>query len=339
MFTNALYYPYILIPDNMWLRQTILYWDKICPIVPWELEQRIPKTHVSKELKDYGVLEFIHPEAILDWVEGQVLSEEFLKIVTQKDFLLKIGKPEGRNYSFRIYKDKFADGLLKELQGLELYKPKEDDYDWLLFEPLSGTIYMGFLASTLASRINLEPITDNKIYQNGFLCSQLIPSTRTQMFLSIAFEELLPTPKEEIPVKNIIKFKEKHERELLAFRRAIRDTIKDIESETDENQLKRKLHSFKDNIKEQSLILHRKLMENRIETTFNVLESIFKLSMPEIGATIGATTISVPLGAIVFGVNAVIKVAKELFDGQTRKGSILEANPYTYIFNVKEKFA
>ena len=61
--------------------------------------------------------------------------------------------------------------------------------------------------------------------------------------------------------------------------------------------------------------------------------------MPEIGATIGATTISVPLGAIVFGVNAVIKVAKELFDGQTRTGSILEANPYTYIFNVKEKFA
>lgn len=340
MFTKALYYPYILIPDNLWLRRAILYWDKISPIVPWEVEQEIPQTHISKELKGYGVLDFIHPEDTLGWGEGRELSEFFLKIVTSEEFLSKIGPPEKRNYSSRIHKHKFTDGLLNELRSLDLFKVKEDNYNWLLFENRTGTIYMGFLASSLANRLDLEPITDNKSYQNGFLWSQLIPSASPEIFISLVLEELLPVPKEEIPVKKLIKFKEKHERELLSFRKLIRDTIKSLGSVTDESQFMRELNSVKDDIKEQSLILHEKLKENRIESVFNVLETSFKLSVPEIGALIGATTISVPLGAVVFGVNALIKIGKETFKGYTRRNSILlERSPYTYVFNVKKKFA
>lgn len=338
MFTKALYYPYILIPDNLWLRRAILYWDEICPIVPWEVEREIPPTHISKELKNYGVLDFIHPEDRLEWMEGQELSDSFLKIVSSKEFLSKVAPPERRNYSFRIHRHKFTDALLDRLRDLDLFKSRRGD-NWLLFEPLTGSIYMGFLASSLARRENLEPITDNKFYQNGFLWSQLIPSPRSEIFTSLVLEELVPVPRKQIPVKKIIKFKEEHERELLAFRRLIRDTIRSLESVTDEIQLKRELNSVKDDIKEQSLILHRKLEENRIETVFNVLETSFKLSVPEIGAVIGATAISAPLGAIVFGVNALIKIGKEIFRGRTRRNSLLETNPYTYVFNVKEKLA
>jgi hypothetical protein len=108
MFTKALYYPYILIPDNLWLRRAILYWDKICPIVPWEVEEKIPRTHISKELRDYGVLDFIHPEDRLDWMEGQELSEPFLRIVTSEEFLSKVAPLGNRDYSYRIHKHKLA---------------------------------------------------------------------------------------------------------------------------------------------------------------------------------------------------------------------------------------
>ena len=66
MFNNALYYPYISIPDNLWLRQVILYWDKICPIVPGELWSQIPSGHISKQLESEGALDFICPENYLD---------------------------------------------------------------------------------------------------------------------------------------------------------------------------------------------------------------------------------------------------------------------------------
>lgn len=312
MFTEALYYPRVLIPDNLWLRRVILYWDKIKPIVPEEVEQEIPQTHISKELKNYGMLEFIHPEHVLtDYYMGSELSQFFLNIVTSEKFRSKIGPPQKRNYEVRIHRHKFTDGLLEELKGSELFK--EINYNWLLFETNSGIIYLGFLASSLANCLNLEPITDNKIYQDGFLWSQLIPSAHPELSISsLVLEKLLPAPREEVSVKQIIKFKEKHEKELLAFRRLIRDTLKSLES-VDESQFKRILNSVKDDIKEQSLILDRKLKENKIKTIFNVLEVPFKLSKRDVvvmGGAIGATIISIPVSVALFGVNAAIKIGR-----------------------------
>lgn len=337
MFTKALYYPYILIPDNLWLRRAILYWDRISPIVPWRVEQKIPKNHISKELKSRGVLDFIHPESILTGAEKE-LSECFLKIVTSEEFRTKIGPPEKRRYSSRIYRDKFSHTLLNELRDLYLFK--EEDDDALLFEPLTGTIYMGFLASSLAKGLNLEPITDVKVYQDGFLRSNLIPSNRPTVSTSLVLEKLLPAPKGEIAVKEIIQFKEKHERELLAFRNVIRSTQTSLKAVTDEHQYNEKLDAVKDEIKEHCLVLDRKMKDNGWETVWNTVETPFKLSLQEVGVVglVGATY-SVPVAIGVLGANAVVKIVREVFHNhRVRRESILEASPYTYVFNVKKKF-
>lgn len=77
MFTSALYYPYILIPDNLWLRRAILYWDSINPIIPRKVAHEIPESHISRELQSYGALTFIYPEDILEDQEGHDLSDVF----------------------------------------------------------------------------------------------------------------------------------------------------------------------------------------------------------------------------------------------------------------------
>ncbi|HHT9131760.1 MAG TPA: DUF6236 family protein [Candidatus Tripitaka californicus] len=335
MLTSALYYPYIQISDNLWLRRAILYWDRISPIVPWEVEKEIPQKHVSRELKSYGVLDFINPEDILEGQEGQKLSESFLKIIDSKEFTLKIGPPEKRRYDCKIHRDKFADGLLDKLRDKDLFK---EGGPWQFLETNTGRVYMGFLASYLANHLRLEPITDSTDYQKGFLQSHLTPSDKsTTVSASLVLEELLPAPKEAVPVKKLLKFKEKHERELLAFRRVTRDTIESIRPLTEERQ-REKIESVKDEIKEQCLVLSRKLKENRIETFLNCLLVPFKISMSDVGA-IGATTISVPIGATVLGVHAGIKIVREVFRGQARRHSILETTPYTYVFNVRKKLA
>lgn len=337
MFTNALYYPYIQIPDNLWLRRAILYWDKISPIVPSAVEREIPEEHVSRELKSYGLLDFVRPESILSEAERE-LSESFLKIVTNKEFLSKIGPVEKRRYDCRIHRDKFADTLLSKLKGLNLFK--EHDYDWLLFETYTGTIYMGFLASCLSRYLKLEPITDVKVYQDGFLRSNLIPSNRTAVSTSLVLEKLLPAPKREIAVKEIIQFKEKHERELLAFRNVIRSTLTSLKAVTDEHQYNEKLSAVIDEIKEHCLVLDRKMKDNGWETVWNAVETPFKLSLQEVGVVgLVGTNYSVPVVIGVLGANAVVKIMREVFHNhRVRRESILEASPYTYVLNVKKKF-
>lgn len=336
MFTKALYYPYILIPDNLWLRRAILYWDKINPIVPQEVE--IPQNHISHELEKYGILDLIRPEDCFahHWIEWQKVREDFIELIRNLKNSGIIPPKERHNYQYRIHWHKFDYELMDELAPFHLYQRSGD---WLYFERNAGKLYMNFLATNLANFLHLEPLTDSRLHQSDFLRAQLVGLHGHETFISLMLEQLLPAPKEEVSVKKIIKFKEKHKGELLAFRRLIRGVINSLESVTDERQFWGKLNSVKDDIKEQSLILHGRLKENGIETVFNVLETSFKLSVPQIGAVIGATAISVPLGAIVFGVNAAIKIGKEIFEGHMRRNSILETNPYTYVFNVKEKLA
>ena len=55
MFTRALYYPQIKLPDNAWLRRAILYWDEVNPIVPRALLDSIPRSHIYHQLKSEGL--------------------------------------------------------------------------------------------------------------------------------------------------------------------------------------------------------------------------------------------------------------------------------------------
>ena|SRR3990167_2478451 len=335
MFTKALYYPYICIPDNLWLRRTILYWDQINPIVPWQVEKEIPQKHVSRELKSYGMLDFINPEDILEGQEGQKLSESFLKIIDSKEFTLKIGPPEKRRYDCKIHRDKFADGLLDKLRDKDLFK---EDGPWQSLETNTGRVYMGFLASYLANHLRLEPITDSMDYQEGFLRSQLTPSDKsTTVSASLVLEKLLPAPKDRVPVKKLLKFKEKRARELLAFRGTIRSTIKSL-SRVDERQCQERLEAVKDEIKEQCLVLDRKLKENGWETVPNSLEALIGPSLGVAGL-IGQGIISVPVGLGALGVSTIIIATREFHKWRMRKGSILETSPYAYVFNVKKKFS
>ena len=157
MFNDALYYPYINVTDNLWLRRSILYWDKIKPICPYALEENIHVNHISMELRQFGAIEFIHPEDILGTPEGYSISRQFLEKITDPKFLDSIGKPENIEYVFRIHKDKFSDELLKNLDNYRLYINDQSDRRWLLFESTTGRLYMAFLALILATKLYLEP--------------------------------------------------------------------------------------------------------------------------------------------------------------------------------------
>ncbi len=54
-FTKALYYPSIDVPNEGWLKNALLYWDKIQTIVPRSFQQPY-STRTARELQDEGLL-------------------------------------------------------------------------------------------------------------------------------------------------------------------------------------------------------------------------------------------------------------------------------------------
>lgn len=62
MRNNALYFPYISVPDEKWTIKTLLYWDKLSSIVPMdyigEPEQLSP---FMRELVHGNLVEQIFP--------------------------------------------------------------------------------------------------------------------------------------------------------------------------------------------------------------------------------------------------------------------------------------
>jgi Family of unknown function (DUF6236) len=327
MFTKALYYPHIRLPDNAWLRRAILYWDQVSPIVPYELTDAIPAEHVSRLLEAEGLARWIRPEDALGGRAYEDVITEFRDLVSSESYLASLGPAASRTFRTRIYKDKLTYGLAEDLEELQLAK-EADDFGWLDFETRTGALYMGYLAAALAHSFHLEPLTDRKSSEEGLLYSQLERRGGDEHFTSFILEGLIPAPRADVGVAEIVRFRQRNEEELLRFRRSVRSIFESIQGAKNEHEAARELDSIKDDVREQSLVLTRKLRESRVETVYSTLE----VSTPTKAGLAGL--FSLPLGVAIAGVSAALKIGRRLLNGRIRKDSLLAENPYTYVYRI-----
>lgn len=68
-FTSALYYPYIDVKNEQWLRNAVLFWDSIRTIVP--ISHRDPYSNdFARTLSDEGVLQPIRVSSDMEEIEA-----------------------------------------------------------------------------------------------------------------------------------------------------------------------------------------------------------------------------------------------------------------------------
>jgi hypothetical protein len=346
MFTRALYYPSIHLPDNQWLRRAILYWDEVNAIVPEAVASDIPRDHVSRTLKAAGVCRWISPEEALEKTSVQDTIDEFVAAVSREEYLrssgsrdqyidrtrIHVGKiPVKPRKNTSVHPDKVSLSFEERMTELGLIVGRDNE-GWLLMKRSVGDLYLAFLAGAIARLYGLEPITDRWHNDNVLVCSQLETNpAEHQVMTKFILEDLLPAPSEDASVKKILEFRVKHEEELLRFRRAIREFIESLEGLSNQELLER-LDAKKDDVREQSLMLARKLKENRLGTTLSVLE----VSVPNKAEGLTAL-ISLPMGAVIGGINAAMRVGRQVFEGRVRRNSLLAENPYTYVYRIRRQ--
>ena len=84
MTRTILYYPTIQIKSSKWIKRTILYWDVIGSIVPYDFDYPQYCLDDMLLLRDYGAYRPYHPEDLVG--DDYELSDEFEAIRQSAEF-------------------------------------------------------------------------------------------------------------------------------------------------------------------------------------------------------------------------------------------------------------
>lgn len=233
----ALYYPYIHLQDEKWLKMATLYYEGLRRIVPKDYKTN--DTDIVKVLNDeFRFIRDLRPD-----YEPEQIADDFLQFAHEelsdkderKDILKKIRKRLPRKSGFRIHVGKMGKALRRGLPRLGLAKrirTLSQPGPWYDFEPVTGALYMTCLANRMAERRALHVVTDNPIYQPLIRGIQLDRwggrPDKAHALASLAIETAVPENIESVPIERIVEFRRRHNDERHRFYEGVRALAKDI---------------------------------------------------------------------------------------------------------------
>jgi hypothetical protein len=310
---NLLYYPYINLPRTDWTLRTLLYYDNIGSIVPQEYFYN-PKGSYDEFMLELVRNQLVTPINPIEVLENPwQVTRPFLELIeNNQDTLRTSQKRFNQGYSGNINKfsktnihaDKFDENIFYGLEQLGLAERTNDR--WYTVEKRTANNLMSFLATLISAKTNRLPTTDYirpSYYRQSFNQETLKRET--------ILTNLIPFP-EEIDIKRLFKFKEKHSDLLTRFRTRVEIIVLDP------------------NIVEGTPLFHQnlaELLQHKEELTARMNESQFnKILFGTVCGLIGAyqgiataSTTSAIIGGLPGFANAVysalqIEKAENVFD-------------------------
>jgi hypothetical protein len=366
-FTKALYYPWIDIKNEGWLKNAMLYWEKVQTIVPESIRHPYT-TRTAEEFYDEGLLVPFHVrssmreiEELTDYVLKYLESPEGAEVLMSKEIL---------EYHY-IHPDK----LPEEIQDLVEIHPDKLPYkikdrmrhalfnsqrrDWISVDVRFADFYMTLLATHLSERIGAGLLTDtaanNKLATAVRLDAKLsIPRSRRYRYeydeyrrhwdmpLSLAqgaladliFERIQVAP--DTPVKKILEFRTNHANELGRFRTKIAELTRTISSDQPLDALRQQVEDIYINeVKPAINSLKQGLTDSRIRwVTENFLKVAF-FSTSSTSIPLALLGLSVP-NALLVGAGVSLTASAILYNRD--RAEKLRQNPFSYVLAAERTF-
>lgn len=290
---KVLYFPYINIPYNNWLKKTLLYWDEIGTIVPMDFINYPEKmTFEMQELVKAGLVKQIIPNSYTS-DSNYKFSESFIN-------LIKSSNIESKNLDFKegskLHIDKFGYEIATFLTEIGLAKSLE--HPWYLVESHTANLFMSYLASFLGnhSEINMQPITDSVSILSTFnssmnsTCNTIINQNVRQEILS----NVLPFPSNPITITQLSKFKRKNSDLLLKFRNYIETEIIRISFISCPEEKKFEISTIRNEIIESIEEISARMREYKFGTiNFGTIAGLTAAGIPFVDALLQKDEISI----------------------------------------------
>lgn len=368
-FTKSLYYPWIDIPDEAWLKSAALYWDTIQTIVP-EALSRPYSTDTARRLQDQGILIPLRVRSDLREIED-LTQDVFIYLHSQEGMELLAGANRNHVYLHpdklpnslrrlaRMHPEKMSSeirymleesGLSRPSRGgfLEVHDEFANFYMTLLATRLSESVGAGLVtSSSLPHRLSLRAKADSQMTdimgspeQHGYehqLYRERRPVRRELaqgMLVELILEEIAVDP--ATPIERIIKYRKDDAPELGKFRAKVGGLTSSLPENAPLQAMRQQVSDLYTNEVRPAIDdLKKSLTSGRIKWLTSGWMSLACISAgsSSILAGIGlATTNALLVGAGIslVGSGILYNVAKR---------DSLRANPYSYLMSLQKEMS
>jgi hypothetical protein len=366
-FTKALYYPWIDIRNEGWLKNALLYWESIQTIVPESINKPY-STKTALEFYNEGLLIPFHVESNMPEINN--LTDDVIKYLeTQEGAEVLMSKeiidyhyihPDKLPYEIRRLVNIHPEKLSSEVQHqLRKFLSHSQSDDWMAVDARFADFYMTLLATRLSESIGAGLLTDiaanNKLANAVKLDAKLsFPTNPTHRFnfdnnhpainmpLSIAQGTLADLILERIQIdpntstKNILKFRKNHSDELGFFRIKIAELTKYITNDLPIEVFRQQVEDIYINEVTPAVNnLKKCLTDYRIKW---IAENFLKVSFFSTGST------SIPLAllglcvpqALLVGAGVSLTASAIIYN--IEKADKLRQNPFSYLLAAEKVF-
>lgn len=232
MRNNALYFPYISIPESQWTIKTLLYWDKLSAIVPMDhIDNPEQLSPFMRALLERDLAEQIFPSQHL--YEIPQFEQSFIRYLEPKVRTYRNAPIRGFSYAGRMHTEKFGSHIHQDkmmpVTGIHVEKMGElpqflveeglaDQVDgtWFNVDSRVANMFMAYLAICLGAlnTVSAAPITSEGKYSN-FLGHNLFRQRGARFnhhrkAQDVVINNILPTPTGAIDLDVLAKFKMEH---------------------------------------------------------------------------------------------------------------------------------
>lgn len=318
---NALYFPFISVPENPWFTRTLLYWDQVGAIIPYEFVDAPEQLTVyTRDLLRDGLLTEIHPGQHL-WKAPRFKDAflDFMESLPKKD--VKERRRAFRKHSTsRIHTEKMeqvADYLIDAKLATKV------NWSWCDVENKTAQEFMAYLAALLGQLEDVQstPVTDTFANLDPFLlASQSTAKVEARLtpLRTIVLEQLLPVPEQPVSPAKLLSFKQKHGTHLRHFRHSIEQEISNIADMTDSDLQTYRLDNF------------------TAEKKDEVEEIKARLSEGGLGRVVFSTVCAVV--AAIPGVNVLFGLANAVYSSLAGSSQQPKSGALLYAVYVQKKF-
>lgn len=371
---QALYYPWIDVRDEAWLKTALLYWDSVRTIVPESIDAPY-STDTGRALQDAGFLLPLRVHTGMDEIEeiaGDVLA--YLGTAEGADVL--IASRSGRRRDIHVEKLPYELGRLAEIHPEKLpyeirhllrdfAEPSKRGSDWLRVDEKFANFYMTLLASRLADRVGARLLTSlataDRLAVSARFDAQLNgvipwgmhlsgrhwreyeafgPRRRMPrhlapgMLASLAIERVGVAP--DTPIDRLIDFREKHRDELAQFRTKVDQLASSVEEDLSAEALRQRVSDlYSGEVAPAIANLKAALKGRRIKWLGDGLLKVAFLSA-------GSSTMLVVAGlavptALLAGAGVSLIASGTMYNVDRRES--LRSNPFAYLLSMERELA
>jgi hypothetical protein len=332
---TTLYYPYIHPRSTAHLKAALIYWDRVRRIVPKSITHGAAVQGDDDDswlLTDRGLLVSTYPEPY-----GKDAAKKFFEHIEPQSAHFRIDINTAQELARRnhgIHMEKIGEPVISRLYELGL---AQQFGEWVSMRPEVGAFYMFCLASEMGERISAPLFTDS--LADAALGQSLLfePDTTSQVSeILVQVGVTLPSPEQlnQIPMKVIADFVQRHGVEKQQFREAVEGIIETARSNADPVAIDDYLSSHKKRIADAVKNLRASLDELKV----GGIASAAKITVPAgAAAAIAALPIS-PIAAAILGATGITIAAISCY-AETR-GKLRQARtatPYHYLISVADE--